>query len=356
MGLSEFRLASDNWSPHTDLDRVAAAHGEIWNRLQGSNILMTGATGTIGKWILEAILHANLRFGLNISVTVLSRDPQKAKGLVSNLQSSQHIKYIKGDIKNLQLPSYQVSYVIHGAAPTSDQAENLDQIEIFNAIVSGTKNLLEMTKTADTPRFLFLSSGAVYGPQPNDVLLEDESQMTAPDTTDPSYVYGEAKRAAEMLCSVYSSEFGIQPTIARIFAVVGPGMPLNKHFAIGNFISDYLCGRKIEILGTGKPIRSYLYLADVAYWLLKLLIDGAVGSAYNVGSEHALSLLDLAELVNTTLDVRGVVARGQAEKGPNPGRYVPSTAKARDELGLRESFTLQESIVRTAEWYRSIYT
>ncbi len=345
----------DDWSPQDDLDELSATFSTLWNDLGGSAIFLTGGTGTIGRWLLEAICHANQKLGLDISVSVLSRYPDKVSGLISDLRGDRYITFLPGDVTNFDWPKRQFTHVIHGATSSSTKLNQDDPIEMFNTIVRGTQNVLEMSKHAGVSRFLLLSSGAVYGPQPDEVSLVDEGQPTAPNTTDSSYVYGEAKRAAEMLCSIYTNKFEIQTVLARIFAVVGPGMPLDQHFAIGNLIGDSLSGRNIEILGTGKPIRSYLYLADVAYWLLKMLVDGKSGSAYNVGSEREISLRDLADLVSKTLGGSGVTVRGQGEKGPNPGRYVPSTAKAREELGLRESFTLQEAILRTATWYRSTH-
>ncbi len=354
MFINNFAL-KDNWSPLNDLEELSVAYRTIWNALGGSAIFLTGGTGTIGRWLLEAILHANLKFELDISVTVLSRHPERTMGLVSDLNGCRFVNFIKGDVTNFKWPDQQFSHVIHGATSSSIKLVEDNPIEMFNAIVHGTQNVLEMSKNAGASRFLLLSSGAVYGPQPEEISMISEGQSTAPNTTDSLFVYGEAKRAAEMLCSAYASKFEIQPVLARIFAVVGPGMPLDQHFAIGNFIGDSLSGRNIEIMGTGRPTRSYLYLADVAYWLLKLLVDGTSGSAYNVGSEQDISLKDLAALISKTLGAGTVAIRGQGEKGPNPGRYVPSTAKARKELGLHESFTLQESIARTAAWYRKTH-
>ena len=168
----------------------------------------------------------------------------------------------------------------------------------MDTVVLGTRAALTLARETGARRFLFISSGAVYGPQPPDVShLPETFRVSAPDCIDPGALYAEGKRAAEMYCACAHAQHGLETVVARAFAFVGPGLPLDQHFAVGNFIRDALAGSPIEITGDGTPLRSYLYAADLALWLWTCLLRGAAGRVYNVGSDAALPLAQVAETV-----------------------------------------------------------
>jgi len=171
-------------------------------------------------------------------------------------------------------------------------------------------------------------------------------------TEDPAAGYAHGKRAAEFLCSVAAAETNLRVKIARCFAFVGPLLPLDLNFAIGNFIRDAALKDRIEVAGDGTPRRSYLYAADLAIWLWTILVSGESGRPYNVGSEADLSIAELARLVGDVLNP-GIPVHIQDASvlGAPPKRYVPSTARAAGELGLSTRVELPEAIGRTADWY-----
>jgi dTDP-glucose 4,6-dehydratase len=137
---------------------------------------------------------------------------------------------------------------------------------------------------------------------------------------------------------------------ARIFALLGPLLSLDIHFAAGNFIRDVLAGKPVQVQGAGTAVRSYLYAADLTVWLLAILLRAERGSVYNVGSEEGVSIADLARRTAATLGGGAVDILGKPDPGWNPGRYVPSTEKIRRELGVSPSVGLEEAIRRTAIW------
>jgi nucleoside-diphosphate-sugar epimerase len=182
-----------------------------------------------------------------------------------------------------------------------------------------------------------------------------ETYQGAPDVTQASSVYGEGKRAAEMLCVVSGSALGLQCKIARLFACVGPWQPINSYFAIGNFIRDVLDGQLPRISGDGRPYRSYLYSADAIVWLWTILFRGSANEPYNVGSEHEITIAQTAKLVAhcAGLDPDLInISRDETNSGSSP-RYVPDTTKARTTLGLCQHVPLEKAILRTLEWHRS---
>jgi dTDP-glucose 4,6-dehydratase len=154
---------------------------------------------------------------------------------------------------------------------------------------------------------------------------------------------------SEFLCAAYGQFYGFDAVIARLFAFVGPLLPLDENYAVGNFIADALHRRPIKIAGDGRPYRSYLYSADLAIWLWSILLRGARGAVYNVGSPNEISIAELAKLVAPD---GGVEVAGTPIPGTPAPRYVPCTRRAETELGLRGWIPVEQGITRTLEWHR----
>ena len=223
---------------------------------------------------------------------------------------------------------------------------------MFDVIVQGTRRVLDFAVHQGTRKLLFLSSGAVYGTQPPDMTHIPEEYSGAPASLDSASAYGEGKRAAELLCALTSQKHGFEGKIARCFAFVGPHLPLDSHFAIGNFIRDALRGGPIRVGGDGTPYRSYLYAADLAVWLWTILIRGVASRAYNVGSSHALRIAEVGELARIAGGCADLVSIACT---PRPGQvgaaYVPDVRRSRCDLGLIEKVSLPDAIRRTMNWY-----
>jgi dTDP-glucose 4,6-dehydratase len=198
---------------------------------------------------------------------------------------------------------------------------------------------------------LFTSSGAVYGRQPPELSHVPEDYTGAPSTLEVSSGYGQAKRASEFLCVAAGAEANYEVVIARLFAFMGPQLPLDSIFAAGNFVRDALGGGPIFIQGDGAPCRSYLYAADMAVWLWGLLVRGRSGEAYNVGSPDALSILDLARTVARAAGGNCPVRlAGRPDDRGRPARYVPDVGKIGRELGYHVRIDVHEGISRFLEW------
>lgn len=338
-----------------DLAHVLEQTRPLWEEARDQRIFITGGTGFFGSWLVESFAWANQNLDLNASATVLTRNPVAFARKAPHVAADTSIKVLQGDVRDFTFPDEEYAYVIHAATEASlHQAENAP-LEMMTTVVDGTRHVLEFALARGTRKFLLTSSGAVYGKQPSDLTHIPESYMGAPDPLDPSSVYGEGKRMAEQMCVLYSAGAQLECKIARCFAFVGAHLPLDTHFAIGNFIRDAIEGNPIRIQGDGTPMRSYLYAADLAIWLWTILFKGTPLIAWNVGSENDLSIAELAREVSAAIHpgLEISIAR-EPVVGASRMRYVPSVRSAREHLNLRESTNLHEGIRRTARWYKRL--
>jgi dTDP-glucose 4,6-dehydratase len=338
----------------TDLDHVLAHTEDIWEELRGSRLLITGGTGFIGRWLLESLVWAEERYQLGLRAVVLTRDTQRFAASAPNLIAHHAISMVTGDMGSFTLPDGGIDFVVHAATETVGPTGTYDPVQKFDSDVRGTQRVLAIARDRGARRLLFTSSGAAYGRQPPDVALLTEDYPGAPDPTDPTTAYGQAKRASEFLCAAAGEAEEIDVVIARCFAFAGPYLPLNSNYAFGNFIRDALAGGPVVIAGDGTARRSYLYTADLSIWLWTLLVKGRSGRIYNVGSDADVSIETLARtIVGIVAPGADVEILGRAQVGTPPSRYVPSIDRAQTELGLAPIVPLTEAIERTAAWHRA---
>lgn len=305
-------------------------------------VFVTGGTGFFGRSLLR---YWSTRTAPP-DVTVLTRSRSAFIERYAEFARLDWLRFAEGDVTVAgAFPAGAYSHVIH-AATESTVGPSLRPIERYRQIMAGTENALAFARACGAERFLLTSSGGVYGAQPPTMERVPETYCGMPDPMQPGSAYSVAKRASEHLCALYGDEYGLQAVIARCFAFVGPDLPLDVHFAIGNFIRDAMGGGDIKVTGSGAPLRSYLYQSDLAWWLNHLLVAGTPGEAYNVGSDEAISIRDLAHLVRDIVaPSKEVTVALPMPPGPQP-RYVPDIAKARS-LGLTVSVSLEEAIRKT---------
>ena len=331
-----------------ELEQLVARIGGAWEDLRAATILITGATGWFGVWLLDALCLADETLALGLSITAVSREPQRFLQRFPQFRAEPRIKWVKGDVRN-RAPRGPFSHVIHAAADNSIESGPDALRSLFDTIVDGARNVLD-SSGPHCRSLLLVSSGAVYGPARDGQMRFLESDVGGPDPSLAKHAYAEGKRAAEQLGAIAVLE-GVPVRTARCFAFVGPHMPFNRHFAIGNFIADAVAGRPIRIKSDGRSIRSYLYMTDLIAALLTILCSGSVGRAYNVGSDVSSSIEDLAHAVNRVVGGCGVVVEGAPSEPTD--RYIPDTTRLRQELGFAPVVALDEAIARTAAWYRS---
>lgn len=339
-----------HWTLEQDLHDVFESVGDLWEQLRGAHLFITGGTGFIGCWLLESLRYADQQLNLNVKATILTRDPLAFRNKSPHLAQYPGFHFICGDVCSFDFPSGEYEYLIHAATDASAHLNEVDPRRMFDTVIQGTRRTLDFALEKSVGKVLYLSSGAVYGQQPWDMVHVSENWIGAPRCTDAKAAYAEGKRAAEMLCAIYDKQFGTKISIARIFALLGPYLSLDIHFAAGNFIRDAMHGKPIVVNGNGLPCRSYLYASDLTSWLWHMLFRANPRVPYNVGSDESISIRELARLVANTIGNGEFQVLGAADSGWNPGRYVPDTALIGRDLGLQRTVSLVEAIRRTAYW------
>ncbi len=313
-------------------------------------LFLTGGTGFFGRALLRHLNDLDQK-GVNpYQVTVMTRSTKNFLDEYPEFAGLSWLSFHNGDIlvgSEAFPKDCTYTYVLHAAAD-STLGPKMRPLERFDQIVIGTRNVLDFAVRAGTTRFLLTSSGGVYGAQPPDLDAIPESYQGMPDPLIAGNAYSVAKRQAEHLCALYADNSALEVVVARCFAFVGRDLPLDVHFAIGNFIRDALCGDDIVVNGDGSPVRSYLDQDDLAHWLLTLLARGRSGEAYNVGSDEAITIAELAELVRLLVapasEVRLLGKPGADTAIRN--RYLPSIEKAKNEFGLRVTTSLEDAILK----------
>jgi nucleoside-diphosphate-sugar epimerase len=336
-----------------DLNHVMNHTQGLWQALEGERVFITGGTGFLGCWLLESFVWAVDVLKINASALVLTRNLTAFQKKAPHLANHPALSFISGDVRSFDFPAGKFSHIIHAATDVKVQSVVEHPLEMFDTIVEGTRHILDFARVCGVEKILLVSSGAVYGKQPSEMEQILESYLGAPETSHPTSAYGEGKRAAELLCHIYGDSYGFDIKIARCFAFVGPYMPLNGQFAIGNFIRDCLNGGPVHVKGTGNVYRSYLYASDLAIWLWTILFNSDRGAVYNVGSDQEMTIAQVAHLVahlpiSTPCEV---CIHNQEQASLGIDRYLPNVQKARRELNLDVWVDSHQSCAKSYSWY-----
>jgi nucleoside-diphosphate-sugar epimerase len=339
--------------PVEDLEHIYQNTQDIWESFRGKSIFVTGGTGFFGKWLLESFIYMNEKLSLNARITTLTRNPEEfLKEYPFYKEHTKTVRFVKGDIFNYDFNlDEKFQYVIHAATAASELLNKSNPLLMMDTITIGTRRVLDFAITQPLDGFLFVSSGAIYGKQPWNVSNIREEYCFNIDINNPNSAYAEGKRIAELYCSTYFEKYKLPIKIARCFAFVGPYLPLDTHFAIGNFINNAIKNEDIIIKGDGSTIRSYMYASDLMVWLWKILLKGEINQPYNVGSDEGIPIKQLAEKISNISGGKvAIKIVGLPVQKENIDIYCPSITKA-NTLNAQINIQLNKSIEKTIKFY-----
>jgi len=333
-----------------DLDYILSRTIPIWDELKGQRIFITGGTGFLGTWILESFAWVNNKLKLNSEAVVLTRDAASFLKKCPHFTSDKSVQFYEGNILDFKYPKGNFSHIIHAA--TDSNYARVSSWEMLETIIQGTKYTLEFAKNCKVKKFLFISSGAMYGRQLGvDAINESNFSQFDARGVMPSYSIG--KFIAEYMSNLYARECQFAIKIARCFAFFGPYLPLNLHFAIGNFIQNRLNGEPILIKGDGHAFRSYLYISDLCIWLWTILFQGKDLTAYNVGSNEKYSIFEIATMIANSRAPKVEVRIDNGTKSSiADNNYIPNISLAKQHLNLEPHINFLSALNMTIDWFR----
>ena len=271
-----------------------------WEKLKDSSLMISGATGMIGSFLVDVILKKNVDYGLNCNVYALGRNEENAKRRFSNYSNDPHLVFIPYDVK---LPFARedlgaIDYILHLASNTHPMQYSTDPIGTITTNIIGLQNLLDFAVTHRTKRFAFASSNEIYGENRGDVELFEENYCGYINSNTMRAGYPESKRCGEALCQAYREQKGLDVVVPRPTRSYGPTMLMSDTKAISQFIKRSIADEDIVLKSAGTQFYSYMYVADTVAGFFTILLKGESGEAYNIAEEHNdIMLKDLAATI-----------------------------------------------------------
>lgn len=336
-----------------DCLRILDGRDKALDPLRQSELVVIGGTGFVGTWIAEMVAALNDGYQFGIKLSLISRSTDQFANRSPHLANRPDFSLIKSDVRQLgQFPT-NADWVIHAAANPDVRMHASNPLDTASVIVDGTMSVMRTAERLSRLRkLLYLSSGLVCGAQPVTANGVAENAPGAP-APDASFIYPNAKRFAETLCSAARAQSRIPALVARPFSFIGPYQSLDTPWAQTTFLSDALRGHPIRVLGDGQIVRSYLYGSDAAYWFLRILTAGQSGDVVNVGSPVGVTLQDLAKEVARNFEPSPDILFNTAPRSTSrASQLLPDTTHAQNEYGLSVFTTLDDAIKLTVQWHR----
>ena len=330
-----------------------------WYKLHNKSILVSGATGLIGSFLVDVIICKNIADGLNCTIYAIGRDENKAKARFGMYYSNPRLIFIPHDVK---LPVVRrdigdVDYVLHLASNTHPLQYSTDPIGTITTNIIGLQNMLDFAVAHHTKRFVFASSNEIYGENRSDVEFFSEDYCGYIDSNSLRAGYPESKRCGEALCQAYMKQKNMDVVIPRLTRTYGPTMQMSDTKAVSQFIKKGALGENIVLKSAGTQFYSFQYVADSVSGLLTIMFCGESGEAYNIAEEHSdITLKDLASLIAELYDRKVVFETPDSveEAGYSKATKARLDGNKLQQLGWWPKYNIQSGIERTVMILQSL--
>jgi UDP-glucuronate decarboxylase len=339
-----------------DLRAAVDMIGEL-KKLQDASILITGASGLIGSFIVDVLMYCNEVYNMNIDVYACGRSEKRLKQRFLSHLSESNFHLLEFDVSEELKLRVSIDYIIHSASNAYPAAYSLDPVGTISGNVLGGLHLLEFAKNNGCRRFLYISSGEVYGQGECSLQSFDESYSGYVDPIKVRSCYPLSKRLAENLCVAYSDQFNVDTVIVRPSHIYGPNTTSTDNRATSQFFSNAICDRDIILKSKGEQIRSYCYVADCVSAIITVLLKGKRAEVYNIANKH--SVLSIFDMANAIANIAGrKVVFDIPEVQTNSG-YTPITRGVLDpnkleQLGWHGQYSVNKGCKRSFQILKEV--
>ena len=339
-------MIEENDIINADLEYAATVPFIDWSEFHNASFFITGGTGLIGRTIINILNYANSKYDLNLSISVLVRNPGKAEVIFNN---SSQIKLIEGCIESIPEISDNFDYIIHTASMTSSRSFSITPVETLENTARGMMNILNLARNKNIKGLIYTSSMEVYG-TPSDDTPIDESHLAEIDLSIPRSSYPAGKAFCESLCVSYSYEYKIPVKIVRLTQTFGPGVRYDDQRVFAEFARCAIEGKNIILATKGETRRNYLYTVDAVTAILLVLLKGENGQVYNVANEETYcSIMEMAKLVaeKSSKNISVIIDESYGKnRGFAPVLHMNLNTAKIQSLGWKANYSLEEMFSR----------
>lgn len=322
-----------------------------WEKLKGKRVLITGASGMIGTYMLHTLTMLNDRRSYGIRVLAMLRNVSK---LPQEIRGREDVEVISHDVTERLCIEGDVDYIIHAASPASPLIMQNQPVETIAANTLGTFNTLSLAREKKAEGYLFISSREVYGQPEEGQEFFREDTYGFVDQLNPRSCYSEGKKAAETMCVCFHEEYGLNTKIARLAHTYGPGMSIYDGRVQADFLKNVFHKEDIVLKSEGTAVRTYTYIGDAVAALYRILLSSSE-IVYNIGNEAGkVSIRELAEIMVDIYPERGLKLVFDIPEGGTKGTApytlgILSSEKLR-RIGWSPRYSVKEGFKRTLEY------
>lgn len=355
MGRYETAIPELNFIIREDLNRISSENLP-WENLRNKTVLITGGGGFLAAYLIKSLLAINQRHELNSKVICIARSTRGVHARLSAYLGAGDLSVIQHDVsKPLPNDFPFADFIVHSASQASPKYYGVDPVGTLLANTAGTMYLLEHAIRSRAEKFLFFSSGEVYGVPVDPSRLVGEQDYGYLDPMNVRSCYAESKRIGETMCVAWAQQYGLHTSVVRPFHTYGPGMALDDGRVFADFVADVVAQRDVVLKSDGLALRPFCYIADATVGFLTVLLSGEKAQAYNVANPAAeISIRDLATVVAGLFPERGTATRFEVPASSDPylkspiSRSCPSIEKAKS-LGWSPIVGVSDGFRRTIQ-------
>lgn len=331
-----------------DLDIICKGISN-WNMYRNATVLVTGATGRLGHYIVEALVDVDIKFNLNLNVVGMARNKNKAIEVFGELLEFPNVSFIYQDVNTPIEYDKNVDYIFHTAGPAAPLDFKTSSVDTLWAHVNGTHNVLELAVAQRTKKVFYVSTVEIYGTWNKSDLIKEEDMGPMPNLQVRA-CYPEAKRLCETMLACYKANYGIDFCGARLCHTLGSGILLDDGRAFAEFINCALKGTDIVLHSDGSAMRTYTYTPDAINAIFMIMERGECGYMYNIAAtENLISIRDLASLIANLFPKKATKVVFSQEASAMP--YLPYKLAIMDTSKVRElGWSPQTDLHKMFKW------